>query len=101
MLDAAVVASRRLFSQIDVLVTPTTPQAAFELDAKLPDNQGDFTCFANFSGCPAVTIPMGLTADGMPAGLQFMGPPGSDLRLLELAQVCAAALDATPAYPIG
>jgi len=101
MLDAAVVASRRLFGEIDVLVTPTTPQAAFDLDAALPDNQGDFTCFANFSGCPAVTIPMGLTADGLPLGLQFLGPPGSDLRLLELAQVCAAALDATPAYPIG
>jgi Asp-tRNA(Asn)/Glu-tRNA(Gln) amidotransferase A subunit family amidase len=101
MLDAAVVASRRLFAGIDVLVTPTTPQAAFALDAALPDNQGDFTCFANFSGCPAVTIPMGLTADGLPVGLQFLGPPGSDLRLLELAQVCAAALDATPAYPVG
>lgn len=99
LLDAAVVASRRLFAQIDVLVTPTTPQAAFPLDAPLPDNQGDFTCFANFSGCPAVTIPMGLTADGLPVGLQFLGPPGSDLRLLELAQVCAAALDATPTYP--
>jgi aspartyl-tRNA(Asn)/glutamyl-tRNA(Gln) amidotransferase subunit A len=101
MLDAAVVASRRLFAAIDVLVTPTTPQAAFALDAPLPDNQGDFTCFANFSGCPAVTIPMGITADGLPIGLQFLGPPGSDLRLLELAQVCAAALDATPAYPVG
>jgi len=101
MLDAAVVASRRMFGVIDVLVTPTTPQAAFALDTALPDNQGDFTCFANFSGCPAVTIPMGLTADGLPVGLQFLGPPGSDLRLLELAQVCAAALDATPAYPVG
>jgi len=101
MLDAAVVASRRLFAGIDVLVTPTTPQAAFALDAPLPDNQGDFTCFANFSGCPAVTIPMGLNAEGLPVGLQFLGPPGSDLRLLELAQVCAAALDATPAYPLG
>lgn len=100
LLDAAVVAARRLFAQVDVLVTPTTPQAAFPLDAPLPDNQGDFTCFANFSGCPAVTIPMGVSADGLPLGLQFLGPPGSDLRLLELAQVCAAALDATPAYPI-
>jgi len=44
---------------------------------------------------------MGITADGLPIGLQLLGPPGSDLRLLELAEVCAAALDATPAYPIG
>ena len=43
---------------------------------------------------------MGLGADGLPTGLQLMGPPGSDLRLLELAEVCAAALDATPDYPI-
>jgi aspartyl-tRNA(Asn)/glutamyl-tRNA(Gln) amidotransferase subunit A len=101
LLDGAVVKARRLFAEIDVLVTPTTPQIAFPLDARLPDNSGDFTCFANFAGCPAVTIPMGLTLDGLPTGLQFMGPPGSDLRLLELAEVCAAALDAAPAYPVG
>lgn len=101
LLDTAVVKSRQLFSEIDVLVTPTTPQTAFPLEAKLPDNAGDFTCFANFSGCPALTIPMGNTSDGLPVGLQFMGPPGSDLRLLELAEVCAAALDTAPAYPVG
>jgi aspartyl-tRNA(Asn)/glutamyl-tRNA(Gln) amidotransferase subunit A len=101
LLDAAVVESRRLFAEIDVLVTPTTPQTAFPLESPVPDNSGDFTCFANFSGCPAVTIPMGNTSDGLPTGLQFMGAPGSDLRLLELAEVCAAALDATPTYPIG
>jgi aspartyl-tRNA(Asn)/glutamyl-tRNA(Gln) amidotransferase subunit A len=101
LLDAALPVSRHLFSQIDVLVTPTTPQAAFPLGTPLPDNQGDFTCFANFSGCPAVSIPMGTTRDGLPVGMQFVGPPGSDLRLLELAEVCAAALDATPAYPVG
>jgi aspartyl-tRNA(Asn)/glutamyl-tRNA(Gln) amidotransferase subunit A len=101
LLDAAVLAGRRLFAEIDVLVTPTTPQPAFALDRPLPDNQGDFTCFANLSGCPAVTIPMGMTAEGLPLGMQFLGPPGSDLRLLELAEVCAAALDAAPVYPVG
>jgi len=100
LLDRAVVAARRLFAQVDVLLTPTTPHAAFALGEPLPDNQGDFTCFANFSGCPAVSIPMGMS-DGLPLGLQFLGPRGSDLRLLELAEVCAAALDAAPAYPIG
>ena len=101
LLDGAVVAARRLFAQVDVLVTPTTPQPSFALVALLPDTQGNFTCFANLAGCPAVTIPMGTTADGLPLGLQFLGPPGSDLRLLELAEVCAAALDAEPAYPVG
>jgi aspartyl-tRNA(Asn)/glutamyl-tRNA(Gln) amidotransferase subunit A len=99
LFDAATLAARRLFAQVDVLVTPTTPQAAFALDAPLPDSQGDFTCFANLAGCPAVSMPMGMTADGLPLGLQFLGPPGADLRLLELAEVCAATLDAAPVYP--
>ncbi|MBS0583207.1 MAG: amidase [Proteobacteria bacterium] len=101
LLDAAVVATRRMFTQIDVLVTPTTPQIAFPLESPLPDNSGDFTCIANLAGLPAITVPMGMTLDGLPAGLQFIGPPGSDLRLLELAEVCAAALDAAPVYPVG
>ncbi|MBS0566942.1 MAG: amidase [Proteobacteria bacterium] len=101
LLDAAVVAARRMFEQVDVLVTPTTPQTAFPLEAPLPDNAGDFTCIANLAGLPAVTIPMGMTLDGLPCGMQFVGPPGSDLRLLELAEVCAAALDTAPGYPCG
>ncbi len=101
VLDAAVLKARRLFAQADVLVTPTTPQTAFAHSAPAPVNQADFTCFANLAGCPALSLPMGITADGLPAGLQFVGPPGSDLRLIELAEVCASALDATPAYPIG
>ena len=99
--DAAVLEARRLFAEIDVLVTPTTPQPAFAQGEPAPVDQADFTAFANLSGCPALSLPMGLTAHGLPCGLQLMGPPGSDLRLLELAQVCAAALDATPDYPVG
>ncbi len=101
LLDGAVVVARKLFEEIDVLVTPTTPQTAYPLEATLADNAGDFTCFANLAGLPAVTIPMGMTLDGLPTGMQFVGPPGSDLRLLELAEVCAAALDAAPSYPVG
>jgi len=101
MLDAAALHARRLFSTIDVLVTPTTPQTAFAFDAPVPSNQADFTCFANLSGCPALSVPMGISDDGLPVGMQLLGAPGSDLRLLELAEVCAAALDATPAYPLG
>jgi Asp-tRNA(Asn)/Glu-tRNA(Gln) amidotransferase A subunit family amidase len=100
VLDAAALKMRRLFAQVDVLVLPTTPQAAFALDAPVPSNQADLTSLASLAACPAVSIPMGLTAQGLPVGLQFIGPRGSDLRLLELAQVCAASLDATPEYPI-
>lgn len=100
IIDFAVLKARRVFAQVDVLVTPTTPQGAFALDAKAPDSQADLTAFASLSGCPAVSIPMGTLPDGLPIGLQFVGAPGSDLRLLELAEVCASALDAAPRYPI-
>jgi aspartyl-tRNA(Asn)/glutamyl-tRNA(Gln) amidotransferase subunit A len=100
VLDVATLKMRRLFSQVDVLVLPTTPQTAFALDAPAPANQADLTSFASLAACPSVSIPMGMTASGLPTGLQFIGPRGSDLRLLELAQVCAASLDTAPEYPV-
>jgi aspartyl-tRNA(Asn)/glutamyl-tRNA(Gln) amidotransferase subunit A len=99
VLDAATLKMRRLFAQVDVLVLPTTPQGAFPLGGPVPDSQADLTSFASLAGCPAVSIPMGRLPDGLPVGLQFVGARGSDLRLLELAAVCAATLDAEPAYP--
>ncbi|MDE2157152.1 MAG: amidase [Xanthomonadaceae bacterium] len=100
VLDAATLKMRRLFCQVDVLVLPTTPQGAFALDGPVPDSQADLTSFASLAGCPAVSMPMGRLPDGLPIGLQLVGARGSDLRLLELAAVCAATLDAAPAYPV-
>jgi aspartyl-tRNA(Asn)/glutamyl-tRNA(Gln) amidotransferase subunit A len=100
VLDAAMLKARRLFAQVDVLITPTTPQGAFALGGEVPDNQADLTSFANLAGCPAVSIPMGQLSNGLPIGMQFIGLPGSDLRLLELASVCAASLDAAPEFPM-
>ncbi|MCX7512898.1 amidase [Frateuria hangzhouensis] len=99
VLDAATLKMRRLFAQIDVLVLPTTPQGAFPLDGPAPDSAADLTSFASLAGCPAVSIPMGALSDGRPIGLQFVGARGSDLRLLELAAVCASSLDTEPTYP--
>jgi aspartyl-tRNA(Asn)/glutamyl-tRNA(Gln) amidotransferase subunit A len=100
VLDAATLKMRRLFAQVDVLVLPTTPQGAFPLDGPVPSSQADLCSFASLAGCPAVSIPMGTLANGMPIGLQLVGARGSDLRLLELAGVCASSLDAEPAYPV-
>ena len=99
VLDAATLKMRRLFAQIDVLVTPTTPQGAFPLDGPVPVTQADLTSFANLAGCPAVSIPMGTLPNGLPIGMQLIGARGSDLRLLELAAVWSATLDAAPEYP--
>ena len=100
VLDAATLKMRRLFAQVDVLVLPTTPQGAFPLDGPAPDSAADLTSFASLAGCPAVSLPMGKLSDGLPVGLQLVGPRGSDLRLLELAAACASTLDAEPAYPV-
>jgi Asp-tRNA(Asn)/Glu-tRNA(Gln) amidotransferase A subunit family amidase len=100
VLDAATLKMRRLFAQVDVLILPTTSQGAFPLGGPIPDSQADLTSFASLAGCPAISMPMGILADGMPIGLQPVGARGSDLRLLELAAVCAATLDAEPAYPV-
>ncbi|HTH69051.1 MAG TPA: amidase [Rhodanobacter sp.] len=100
VLDAATLKMRRLFAQVDVLVLPTTPQGAFPLDGPAPDSQADLTSFASLAGCPAVSLPMGTLSNGLPIGLQLVGARGSDLRLLELAAVCAATLDVEPTYPV-
>jgi aspartyl-tRNA(Asn)/glutamyl-tRNA(Gln) amidotransferase subunit A len=100
VLDAATLKMRRLFAQVDVLVLPTTPQGAFPLDGPAPASQADLTSFASLAGCPAVSLPMGTLPNGLPVGLQLVGARGSDLRLLELASVCAATLDVEPTYPV-
>lgn len=99
VLDAATLKMRRLFAQVDVLMLPTTPRGAFPLGGIEPSDHADLTAFASLAGCPAVSLPMGTLPDGLPVGLQLVGARGADLRLLELAAVCASVLDAEPAYP--
>jgi aspartyl-tRNA(Asn)/glutamyl-tRNA(Gln) amidotransferase subunit A len=101
MLDAAMLKARRLFDEVDVLVLPTIAHGPYPLSDGERANDADLTSFASIAGCPAISLPMGTLPDGLPAGLQLVGTPGSDLRLLELAEICAATLDATPTYPIG
>jgi len=97
-LAEAGVACRALFDEVDLLASPTTPQAAFRFDAPVPDSQADFTALANIARCPAVSLPSGLTPDGLPLGLQLMAPPFAEARLLGAAAAfeADAALALTP-----
>ncbi|MGB8378302.1 MAG: amidase [Rhodanobacteraceae bacterium] len=101
LIDAARLQARRLFAGIDVLVCPTVPHGPYPLSEPERANDADLTSFASLAGCPAISLPMGTLPDGFPIGLQLVGAPGSDLRLLELAGACAATLDAAVEYPIG
>lgn len=69
-------------NQLDALVYPTIRQQA----SKLGEPQAGSNCHLSAnSGLPAVTVPMGYTADGMPAGLEFLGRPWAEAELLALA----------------
>jgi aspartyl-tRNA(Asn)/glutamyl-tRNA(Gln) amidotransferase subunit A len=75
-----------------VLLMPTTPQAAFPHGRQAPASQADFTGLANIAGLPALAIPAGRDADGLPVGVQLVGPVGSESRLIALARSLEPAL---------
>ena len=76
-----------------VLLMPTAPQAAFAHGTRAPANQADFTGLANIAGLPALAMPSGWSADGLPVSVQLVGPAGSKRRLIGLARQLDAALD--------
>jgi amidase len=45
-----------------------------------------FTQLSNLTGTPSMSVPLHWTADGVPLGVQFMGPFGSEDRLLQVAR---------------
>jgi len=84
------------FSQVDLIVSPTTPSVAFKLGEKTGDPLAmylsDFcTIPMSLAGVPAVSIPCGLS-EGLPVGLQLAGPAFSEGRLLDAAHALEAAI---------
>jgi aspartyl-tRNA(Asn)/glutamyl-tRNA(Gln) amidotransferase subunit A len=75
--QARIAAARRMledaFRRCDVIVLPTTPGPAFPFDRPPPESQADFTVLANIAGLAAISVP-GKTVDGLPVGVQAMGP---------------------------
>jgi len=69
-----------------VLIMPTAPQVAFAHGTRAPSNQADFTCLANVAVLPAISLPAGWSEDGLPVGVQLVGPAGSERSLIALAR---------------
>jgi len=80
----------RAFEVCDAIATPTTPTPAFLLGEKIDDPlamylNDIYTCTANLAGIPGISIPCGLSSNGLPIGLQLQGPHWSEHTLLNLA----------------
>jgi aspartyl-tRNA(Asn)/glutamyl-tRNA(Gln) amidotransferase subunit A len=78
------------FEKCDVIVTPTSPTAAFRFGEKTDDPlemylSDIYTSSTNLAGIPGVSIPCGLTADGLPAGLQLIGKAFDEATLIRVA----------------
>jgi aspartyl-tRNA(Asn)/glutamyl-tRNA(Gln) amidotransferase subunit A len=77
--------------RLDALLAPTTPTTAFELgkmygDSVLMQYADLLTVPANHAGIPALSVPAGLDARGLPIGVQWMGPEFSEATLLRIGR---------------
>ena len=95
----------RAFAQVDVLMGPTTPTAAFPIGAKTSDPitmylNDIYTIGANLAGLPGVSIPCGFVG-ALPVGLQIVGPHFSEARLLGAAHAYQRATDWHTRVPAG
>jgi len=79
----------KVFSKIDVLLTPTTPTTAFKLGEKTSDPlemylSDIFTTSANLAGIPGINIPIGKDKNNLPMGLQLLANQFEEEKLLQL-----------------
>ena len=76
--------------RLDALLTPTTPTSAFPManvygNSVLMQYADQLTVTANHAGIPGISVPAGLDQDGLPIGIQLLGPDFSEGRLFQIA----------------
>jgi aspartyl-tRNA(Asn)/glutamyl-tRNA(Gln) amidotransferase subunit A len=100
---------RRFFERYDLLLTPTMPTTAFAAGAPPPATVAGqpvhgfgytpFTYPFNLTGQPAITLPCGFAAGGMPVGLQIVGRRLADATVLRAAAAFEAARPWADRFP--
>lgn len=93
------------FEKCDAIITPTSPSVAFKLGERSDDPlamylSDIYTVSANLAGIPAISVPCGLSADGLPIGLQLAGKAWSEDVLLNLACAYETAEPITAKPPV-
>ena len=88
------------FSKCDAILTPTSPSVAFKMGEKSDDPiamylNDIYTVSANLAGVPALSVPCGLSSEGLPIGLQLVGDFWSEGLILNLAHKYETA------FPLG
>jgi len=83
---------KKAYEDVDVILTPTAPSAAFALGEKQEDPvamylNDVFTVPASLAGLPGISVPAGLSADGLPLGLQILGRAFDEETVLKVADV--------------
>ena len=86
------------FEQVDLLVSPTTPTTAFPIGERVDDPLAMYltdvaTIPANLAGVPGISVPSGLSDDGLPVGFQALAPARQDARLYRVGAVLERLLD--------
>jgi len=90
------------FEKVDVLLTPTTPTPAFALGSKggvdpIAMYLNDiFTVTVNMAGLPGLSVPAGFSSEGLPLGLQIIGKPFDEARVLRAGQAIEDAAGRMP-----
>ena len=88
----------QLLQQVEFLLMPAAPGPAPQGLGTTGDPS--FNALASLTGLPAITIPSGLNAAGMPLAIQLLGPAMADDQLLAAARWCEATLDITLVPPL-
>jgi len=86
----------RAYGQVDLLLTPTSPTTAFRFGEKTDDPMSMylndiFTIPSNLAGHPAMSVPFGGGADGMPVGVQLLAPALAESVMFRAAAVLERA----------
>ena len=88
----------RVFGEVDLIASPTSPTPAFKLGEKVDDPLqmymvDAFTLPANLAGLPGISVPGGFTEGGLPLGLQLIAPHFREEMLLQAAHAFESATE--------